>query len=85
NWTDGSGNLFIPAYKNFRVIAIAAPVPPFPVCPLDPSFRSRFQARFVDPASSTPSAPSSPSAPPRTPRPRTSRPASEGFCGVSHM
>ncbi|KAJ7616381.1 AAA domain-containing protein [Mycena polygramma] len=47
--TDGSGNLFIPAHKNFRVIAIAAPVPPFPGYPLDPPFRSRFQARFVDP------------------------------------
>jgi hypothetical protein len=47
--TDGSGNLFIPAHKNFRVIAIAAPVPPFPGHPLDPPFRSRFQARFVDP------------------------------------
>ncbi|KAJ7165324.1 AAA domain-containing protein [Mycena filopes] len=46
---DGSGNLFIPAHKNFRVIAIAAPVPPFPGHPLDPPFRSRFQARFVDP------------------------------------
>ncbi|KAJ7481878.1 AAA domain-containing protein [Mycena latifolia] len=50
--TDGSGNLFIPAHKNFRVIAIAAPVPPFPGYPLDPPFRSRFQARFVDPLGS---------------------------------
>ncbi|KAJ6597514.1 AAA domain-containing protein [Mycena vulgaris] len=50
--TDGSGNLFIPAHKNFRVIAIAAPVPPFPGYPLDPPFRSRFQARFVDPVGS---------------------------------
>ncbi|KAI0752632.1 AAA domain-containing protein [Daedaleopsis nitida] len=40
---------FIPAHKNFRVIAIAAPVPPYPGYPLDPPFRSRFQARFVDP------------------------------------
>ncbi|KAF7366325.1 von Willebrand factor A domain-containing protein 8 [Mycena sanguinolenta] len=47
--TDDSGNLFLPAHKNFRVIAIAAPVPPFPGYPLDPPFRSRFQARFVDP------------------------------------
>ncbi|KAJ7628770.1 AAA domain-containing protein [Roridomyces roridus] len=50
--TDDSGNLFIPAHKNFRVIAIAAPVPPFPGYPLDPPFRSRFQARFVDPVAS---------------------------------
>ncbi len=40
---------FIPAHKNFRVIAIAAPVPPYPGYPLDPPFRSRFQARFMDP------------------------------------
>ncbi|KAJ7121114.1 AAA domain-containing protein [Mycena epipterygia] len=50
--TDSSGNLFIPAHKHFRVIAIAAPVPPFPGYPLDPPFRSRFQARFVDPVGS---------------------------------
>uniref|UniRef100_A0A0W0GBJ0 ATPase dynein-related AAA domain-containing protein n=1 Tax=Moniliophthora roreri TaxID=221103 RepID=A0A0W0GBJ0_MONRR len=40
---------FIPAHRNFRVIAIAAPVPPYPGYPLDPPFRSRFQSRFVDP------------------------------------
>ncbi|KAJ3746345.1 AAA domain-containing protein [Lentinula detonsa] len=40
---------FLPAHKNFRVIAIAAPVPPYPGYPLDPPFRSRFQARFIDP------------------------------------
>ncbi|KAJ6624725.1 AAA domain-containing protein [Mycena sp. CBHHK59/15] len=50
--TDGDGNIFIPAHKNFRVVAIAAPVPPFPGYPLDPPFRSRFQARFVDPVGS---------------------------------
>lgn len=43
------GKAFIPAHRNFRVIAIAAPVPPYPGYPLDPPFRSRFQARFVDP------------------------------------
>ncbi|KAF7762262.1 hypothetical protein Agabi119p4_8855 [Agaricus bisporus var. burnettii] len=43
------GKAFIPAHKNFRVVAIAAPVPPYPGYPLDPPFRSRFQARFVDP------------------------------------
>ncbi|OCH94642.1 hypothetical protein OBBRIDRAFT_817121 [Obba rivulosa] len=43
------GKTFIPAHKNFRVIAIAAPVPPYPGYPLDPPFRSRFQARFIDP------------------------------------
>ncbi|KDQ56692.1 hypothetical protein JAAARDRAFT_207783 [Jaapia argillacea MUCL 33604] len=46
------GKIFIPAHKNFRVIAIAAPVPPNPGVPLDPPFRSRFQARFVDPVGS---------------------------------
>ncbi|KAH9929971.1 AAA domain-containing protein [Amylocystis lapponica] len=39
-----SAKTFIPAHKNFRVIAIAAPVPPYPGYPLDPPFRSRFQA-----------------------------------------
>lgn len=43
---------FIPAHKDFRVIAIAAPVPPYPGYPLDPPFRSRFQVRFVDPMGS---------------------------------
>lgn len=46
------GKLFIPAHKNFRVIAIAAPVPPYPGYPIDPPFRSRFQARFCDPVGS---------------------------------
>ncbi|KAF8625067.1 hypothetical protein AX15_005549 [Amanita polypyramis BW_CC] len=49
---DDVGNVFIPAHKNFRAIAIAAPVPPYPGYPLDPPFRSRFQARFVDPVGS---------------------------------
>jgi len=43
---------FIPAHKNFRVIAIAAPSPPYPGYPIDPPFRSRFQARFCDPVGS---------------------------------
>ncbi|KAG2007118.1 MDN1 midasin family protein [Coprinopsis cinerea AmutBmut pab1-1] len=47
--TSEQGKLFIPAHKNFRVVAIAAPVPPYPGYPLDPPFRSRFQARFIDP------------------------------------
>ncbi|SCV74430.1 BQ2448_8069 [Microbotryum intermedium] len=41
--------LFIPAHRDFRVIAIGTPVPPFPGYPLDPPFRSRFQARYLDP------------------------------------
>ncbi|KIY70240.1 hypothetical protein CYLTODRAFT_488278 [Cylindrobasidium torrendii FP15055 ss-10] len=49
---DGSRTQFIPAHRNFRVIAIAAPVPPYPGYPLDPPFRSRFQARFIDPLGS---------------------------------
>jgi von Willebrand factor A domain-containing protein 8 len=48
----GEIKIFIPAHRNFRVIAIAAPVPPYPGYPLDPPFRSRFQARFVDPVGS---------------------------------
>ncbi|KAK7683695.1 hypothetical protein QCA50_013071 [Cerrena zonata] len=46
------GKRFIPAHKNFRVFAIAAPVPPYTGYPIDPPFRSRFQARFVDPVGS---------------------------------
>ena len=49
---DDTGNVFTPAHKNFRVIAIAAPVPPYPGYPLDPPFRSRFQVRFIDPVGS---------------------------------
>ncbi|KAI0643818.1 AAA domain-containing protein [Trametes meyenii] len=49
---EASSSVFIPAHQNFRVIAIAAPVPPYPGYPLDPPFRSRFQARFVDPMGS---------------------------------
>ncbi|KAI0634180.1 AAA domain-containing protein [Trametes polyzona] len=49
---DADASAFIPAHKNFRVIAIAAPVPPYPGYPLDPPFRSRFQARFIDPMGS---------------------------------
>jgi hypothetical protein len=45
-------NIFIPASRSFRVIAIAAPVPPYPGFPLDPPLRSRFQGRFIDPAGS---------------------------------
>ncbi|CAL1709976.1 unnamed protein product [Somion occarium] len=47
-----SGRRFVPAHKNFRVFAIAAPVPPYTGYPIDPPFRSRFQARFVDPVGS---------------------------------
>ncbi|KAG5728425.1 hypothetical protein E4T56_gene18957 [Termitomyces sp. T112] len=52
NSLGGSHNNFVPAHKNFCVIAIAAPVPPYPGYPLDPPFRSRFQSRFVDPVGS---------------------------------
>ncbi|TFK52963.1 hypothetical protein OE88DRAFT_1733940 [Heliocybe sulcata] len=45
-------DMFIPAHRDFRVVAIAAPVPPYKGYPLDPPFRSRFQARFVDPLGS---------------------------------
>ncbi|KZS88617.1 hypothetical protein SISNIDRAFT_417941 [Sistotremastrum niveocremeum HHB9708] len=43
-----SSKTFISAHPDFRVIAIGAPVPPYKGYPLDPPFRSRFQARFVD-------------------------------------
>ncbi len=49
----GPNAKFIEAHRNFRVIAIAAPVPPYPGHPLDPPFRSRFQSRFIDPIGSS--------------------------------
>ncbi|KZT64100.1 hypothetical protein DAEQUDRAFT_679169 [Daedalea quercina L-15889] len=57
---------FVPAHPRFRVIALGAPVPPYPGYPLDPPFRSRFQARFIDPvgamlALAAPRQPASPS------------------------
>ncbi|PWN52041.1 hypothetical protein IE53DRAFT_367543 [Violaceomyces palustris] len=39
---------FIPVHPNFRVIATGVPVPPYKGLPLDPPFRSRFQARWVE-------------------------------------
>lgn len=57
---DKSGKTLIPAHKNFRVIAIAAPVPPYTGYPIDPPFRSRFQSRFVDPIGALLSLPSAP-------------------------
>ncbi|KAK4700971.1 von Willebrand factor A domain-containing protein 8, partial [Phenoliferia sp. Uapishka_3] len=44
---------FIPAHRDFRVIAIGTPVPPYPGFPLDPPFRSRFQVRYLDPLASS--------------------------------
>ncbi|KAM0790964.1 hypothetical protein ACM66B_004269 [Microbotryomycetes sp. NB124-2] len=44
---------FIPAHRDFRVIAIGTPTPPYPGYPLDPPFRSRFQARYLDPLSTS--------------------------------
>ncbi|KAF8263236.1 AAA domain-containing protein [Lactarius quietus] len=48
---DAADARFVPAHPSFRVIAIGAPVPPYIGYPLDPPFRSRFQARFLDPTS----------------------------------
>jgi von Willebrand factor A domain-containing protein 8 len=53
---------FVPAHPSFRVIAIGAPVPPYTGYPLDPPFRSRFQARFLDPTSALLAYPDSPNA-----------------------
>ncbi|GBG24399.1 von Willebrand factor A domain-containing protein 8 [Hondaea fermentalgiana] len=41
----------VPSHKDFRVIALGVPVPPFRGKPLDPPLRSRFQVRVVEPAS----------------------------------
>ncbi|KAH9010140.1 AAA domain-containing protein [Lactarius hengduanensis] len=48
---DAADARFVPAHPSFRVIAIGAPVPPYPGYPLDRPFRSRFQARSLDPTS----------------------------------
>ena len=45
---DAADARFVPAHRSFRIIAIGAPVPPYTGYPLDPPFRSRFQARFLD-------------------------------------
>lgn len=43
------------AHENFRIIALTAPTPTYKGKALDPPFRSRFQARFVDtPVQGTP-------------------------------
>ena len=49
--SDAADARFVPAHPSFRVIAIGAPVPPYTGYPLDPPFRSRFQARLLDPTS----------------------------------
>ena len=58
---DAADTRFVPAHPSFRVIAIGAPVPPYTGYPLDPPFRSRFQARFLDPTSALLAYPDSPS------------------------
>ena len=51
--SDAAGTSFlVPAHAAFRVIALGVPVPPYKGFPLDPPFRSRFQARFLDPLGS---------------------------------
>jgi hypothetical protein len=45
---DAADARFVPAHRSFRVIGIGVPVPPYAGYPLDPPFRSRFQARFLD-------------------------------------
>ncbi|EST08393.1 ATPase, dynein-related, AAA domain protein [Kalmanozyma brasiliensis GHG001] len=45
---EGGASRFIPVHPNFRVIATGVPVPPYRGYPLDPPFRSRFQARWVE-------------------------------------
>ncbi|KAK0546025.1 hypothetical protein OC861_004801 [Tilletia horrida] len=38
----------IPVHPNFRIIATSIPVPPYKGASIDPPFRSRFQARWVE-------------------------------------
>lgn len=44
----GDTNHLVYVHKNFRVIALGLPVPPFSGRSLDPPLRSRFQCRFID-------------------------------------
>ena len=44
----GANEMLVPVHKSFRVVALAAPSPPYPGQPLDPPLRSRFQIRRVD-------------------------------------
>ena len=39
---------FVPVHPDFRVFCLGVPVPPYRGHPLDPPFRSRFQARWVE-------------------------------------
>ncbi|WFD02167.1 hypothetical protein MOBT1_000848 [Malassezia obtusa] len=39
---------FVPVHPDFRVFCLGVPVPPYTGHPLDPPFRSRFQARWVE-------------------------------------
>lgn len=39
---------FVPVHPDFRVFCLGLPVPPYKGHPLDPPFRSRFQARWVE-------------------------------------
>lgn len=39
---------FVPVHPDFRVFCLGVPVPPYKGHPLDPPFRSRFQARWVE-------------------------------------
>lgn len=60
---DGAGHArFIPVHKDFRVFCIGLPVPPYRGHPLDPPFRSRFQARWVEGAVHDTESPADPSA-----------------------
>jgi von Willebrand factor A domain-containing protein 8 len=45
---DKSSSFLLPVHKDFRVLALAVPAPPYPGRSLDPPLRSRFQIRRVD-------------------------------------
>ncbi|KAE8209026.1 hypothetical protein CF327_g6940 [Tilletia walkeri] len=45
---DSASHNLIPVHPNFRIIATSIPVPPYKGASIDPPFRSRFQARWVD-------------------------------------
>jgi hypothetical protein len=41
--------MYLPTHENFRIMALANPVPPFVGRTIDPPLRSRFQIRRIDP------------------------------------
>lgn len=74
---------FVGVHPNFRVIAIGVPTPPYKGHALDPPFRSRFQARWVE-GTLNPSIPSSSSSEVQQPEPSSITPITEDVVSSEH-